>query len=207
VSRAAAPLLAAMLLAMPGCEAALSPFGLALTAGSIGGRMALQERGLGTGISDTAIQLGINNAWLEADPAIFRLVDSHVHEGRVLLTGVVKYPETRIEAVRLVWTVDGVRAVINEITLSDTRTLADAPMDAWISARLRAAMVFDPEINAVNFAVDTVDRTVFVMGIARSQAELDLVLATARGIGGVRGVVSHVRLRSEPPPTRQAAAP
>lgn len=195
-----------VLLATAGCEAALSPFGLALTAGSATGRMALQDRGFGQGVSDNAIALAINDAWLKADPAIFRLVDTSVHEGRVLLTGVVKYPETRIEAVRLAWTVDGVRAVINEIIVDDTRSLFDAPMDAWISARLRAALVFASDVNAVNFAVDVVNRTVFLMGIARTQDELDRVLDTARGIGGVRQVVSHVRLRSEKPPGLSAAA-
>jgi osmotically-inducible protein OsmY len=196
---------ACALLATAGCEALLSPFGLALTAGATTGRMALQDRGFGQGISDNAIALGINNAWLEADPAIFRLVDTSVHQGRVLLTGAVKYPETRVEAVRLAWTVDGVKEVINEIIVDDRRTLLDAPMDAWISARLRAALVFASDVNAVNFAVDVVNRTVFLMGIARSQDELDRVLAIAREVGGVRQVVSHVRLASEPPPGLAAA--
>lgn len=198
--------LALALLATAGCEAVLSPFGMALTAGSVTGRMAMQDRGFGQGISDNGIALAINDAWLNADPAIFRLVDTSVHEGRVLLTGVVKHPETRVEAVRLAWTVEGVRAVINEIIVDDTRSLFDAPMDAWISARLRAALVFAPDVNAVNYAVDVVNRTVFLMGIARSQDELDRVLHTAREIGGVRQVVSHVRLRSEPPPGLSAAA-
>jgi osmotically-inducible protein OsmY len=203
---ARAALLALVLLASTGCAAMFSPFGLALTAGSVGGRMAMQDRGLGQGIDDNAIALGINHAWLDADPAIFRLIDTTVHEGRVLLTGSVRYPETRVEAVRLAWTVPGVTAVINEIEVTDKRTLLDAPMDAWITARLRVAMVFDPSINAVNYGIDTVNRTVFLMGIARSQAELDTVLETARGIGGVRTVVSHVRLKSEPAPAVAAAA-
>jgi osmotically-inducible protein OsmY len=205
--RARAALLSLGLLASAGCEAMLSPVGLAVTAGSVGGRMAMQDRGLGRAIDDNAIALGINHAWLEADPAIFRLIDTTVHEGRVLLTGSVQYPETRVEAVRLAWTVDGVKEVINEIEVTDRRTVLDGPMDAWISARLRVALVFDAEVNAVNYAVDTVNRTVFVMGIARSQAELDTVLDTARRISGVRNVVSHVRLRSEKPPGLAAARP
>ena len=35
-------------------------------------------------------------------------------EGRVLLTGLVGEQETRIEAVRLVWEVEGVKEVIND---------------------------------------------------------------------------------------------
>jgi len=205
--RAAAALLAVSLLSAAGCESLFSPVGMAVTAGATGGRMAMQDRGLATGIDDNAIALGINHAWLENDPAIFRLIDTTIHEGRVLLTGSVRYPQTRIQAVRLAWAVPGVKEVIDEIEVTDQRTLLDAPMDAWITTRLRAALVFDPRVNAVNYTFDTVNRTVYLLGIARNQDELDSVVEIARGIGGVRAVVSHVRLKSEPVPTMAAAAP
>lgn len=205
--RPAATLVALCLLSGAGCEAVVSPVGMAVSAGATGGRMAMQDRGIAAGIDDNAIALGINHAWLQNDPAIFRLIDTTIHEGRVLLTGSVRYPETRVEAVRLVWTVPGVREVINEIEVTDRRTLLDAPMDAWITARIRVGLVFDPRVNAVNYGIDTVNRTVFLLGIARSQAELDSVLETARGIGGVRAVVSHVRLLSESRPAVAATAP
>jgi osmotically-inducible protein OsmY len=205
--RPGAALGALCLLSGAGCEGMFSPVGMAVTAGATGGRMAMQDRGIAAGIDDNAIALGINHAWLENDPAIFRLIDTTIHEGRVLLTGSVRYPQTRIQAVRLVWTVPGVKEVIDEITVTDQRTLLDAPVDAWINARLRAALVFDPAVNAVNFSFDTVNRTVYLLGIARSQAELDSVLSIARGIGGVREVVSHVRLLSEPRPAVAATVP
>ncbi|MCC7284006.1 MAG: BON domain-containing protein [Acetobacteraceae bacterium] len=205
--RPAAALVALSLLAGGGCEGLFSPVGLALTAGATGGRMMMQDRGLAAGIDDNAIALGINEAWLGNDPAIFRLIDTTIHEGRVLLTGSVQYPPTRVQAVRLAWTVPGVKEVIDEIEVTDQRTLLDAPADAWISAQLRAALVFDAKVNAVNYVFDTVNRTVYLLGIARSQDELDTVLEIARGIGGVARVVSHVRLKSEPVPTIAAAAP
>ena len=36
------------------------------------------------------------------------------------------------------------------------------------------------------------------MGIAQSEAELNRVIAYARDISGVRGVVNHVRLKNDP---------
>jgi osmotically-inducible protein OsmY len=199
-------LLALCLLSLAGCEGLFSPVGMAVTAGATGGRMVMQDRGISAGIDDNAIALGINHAWLENDPAIFRLIDTTIHEGRVLLTGSVRYPATRIQAARLVWTVPGVKEVIDEIEVTDQRSLLDAPIDAWITTRLRTALVFDSRVNAVNYTFDTVNRTVYLLGIARSQDELDSVVEIARGIGGVRAVVSHVRLKSEPVPTVAAAA-
>lgn len=198
--------LALLPLMLPGCAAvpvvatAFSPTGVAVTAGAATGSAAMQDRGLGGVIDDNAVALGINRAWLEADPAIFRLIDTSVHEGRVLLTGSVRYHETRIEAVRLAWTAPGVAQIINEIQVTDSRGTFDGAGDAWITARLRARLVFAGGVNAVNYAIDTVNRTVYLMGIARDQKELDTVLGLAREIAGVRDVVSHVRLRSEAPP-------
>jgi osmotically-inducible protein OsmY len=199
--------LALLPLMLPGCAAvpvvatAFSPTGVAVTAGAATGSAAMQDRGLGGVLDDSAIALAINHAWLEADPAIFRLIDTSVHEGRVLLTGSVRYHETRIEAVRLAWTAPGVLQVINEIQVTDRRGTFDGAGDAWITARLRAKLVFAGGVNAVNYAIDTVNRTVYLMGIARDQKELDIVLGLAREIAGVRDVISHVRLRSETPPS------
>jgi osmotically-inducible protein OsmY len=199
----------ALVLLLPGCAAAvgvpvvasaLSPTGVAITAGAATGNAAMQDRGLGGVIDDNAVALGINHAWLQADPAIFRLIDTSVHEGRVLLTGSVRYPETRIEAVRLAWTAPGVLQVINEIQVTDRRGTFDGAGDAWITARLRAKLVFAGGVNAINYAIDTVNRTVYLMGVARDQKELDTVLGLARELAGVRDVISHVRLRSETPP-------
>jgi hypothetical protein len=79
--------------------------------------------------------------------------------------------------------------------------------DRWITTRLRAELTFDTEINAVNYAIDTVAGTVFLSGIARDQAEIDRVVARAKRTSGVRDVVTAVRLRSEPlPPYATAVA-
>jgi osmotically-inducible protein OsmY len=198
----------AMLLApLSGCAAAvgvpvvasaLSPTSLAIGAGAVTGNAAMQDRGLGGTIDDNAIALAINQAWLQADPAIFRLIDTSVHQGRVLLTGSVRYPETRVEAVRLAFTAPGVREVLNEIQVTDQRRVLDGAGDLWITTQLRMRLVFSAKVNAVNFAIDTVNRTVYLMGVARDQAELEAVLALARRTAGVQDVVSHVRLRSEP---------
>src|SRR5690606_40916073 len=96
---------------------------------------------LGRSMSDTQIRIAINDKWLQADEEMFRKVNLQVQEGRVLLTGNVRLPEQRVEAVRLCWQVPGVREVINEIEVSDKSGLSNFARDTWISTQLRS----DPE--------------------------------------------------------------
>jgi osmotically-inducible protein OsmY len=193
------PLLLLPLLTL-GCAPLISPIGVALTAGATGGTMAMQERGFAAGVSDNMLAIAINDAWLKEDPAIFRKVSTSIHDGVVVLTGHVAYRETEQRAEAITRGVEGVREVVNHIRVDREPGLGTIVSDRWITTRLRAELTFAAEINAVNYAIDTVSGTVFLSGIARDQAEIDSVVARAKRTPGVRDVVTVVRLRSEPPP-------
>lgn len=168
--------------------------GVAVGAGATAGTAALQERGFSGAVDDTVIHGKITHAYLENDVA-FKLVAVKVHEGRVLLTGTVPKPDDRIAAVRHAWSVDGVKAVINEIKVSDDSGVLDLARDKWVNAQLRLKITFDGKIKAINYAIDTVNGTVYLMGIAQSKEELALVRNHARNIEYVRRVISHVRVK------------
>ncbi len=175
-----------------------TPVGAVLGAGAAAGTAAMEDRGFATAVEDTVIQARINAAWLDRDPEMFAKVYTEVHEGRVLLTGAVAKPRDRVEAVRLAWQVEGVREIINEIEVRDKTDLLDAARDLWITSQLRVKITFDKRIKAINYSIDTVNGTVYLMGIARSRQELDRVVGHARGLSYVRRVVSYVRLKEAP---------
>jgi len=120
-----------------------------------------------------------------------------VHEGRVLLTGTINSPQNRLDAVRLAWQVEGVRQVIDEIQVTDEGGVLDYSRDVWITAQLRSKITFDSEILAINYSIETVNKVVYLMGVAQSEAEIDRVIRYARNIDYVRKVVSHVRIKAE----------
>ncbi len=169
--------------------------GVAVGAGATAGTAAMQERGLGTAIADTVIAAKINAAYLEHD-IDYTLIAIKVHEGRVLLTGTAPKPQDRVAAVRYAWTVDGVSAVINEISVSDNTDILDLARDKWITTQLRVTITFDSKVKAINYAIDTVNGTVYLMGVAQNDAELSRVRNHARAIDYVRRVISHVRLKN-----------
>jgi len=200
-------LLALLPLLAAACAPLVSPLGVAITAGAVGGTMATQERGLDGGISDNALALAINDAWLREDPAIWRKVSTSIHDGVVVLTGSVRHRETAARAEAITRSVRGVRRVKNHITVEEERGLGTMAADRLITTRLRIDLTLAPSINAVNYAIDTVSGTVFLSGVARDQAELERVVARAKNTPGVRDVVTAVRLRSEtlPEPREQPA--
>ena len=166
-------------------------------AGATAGVAAAEERGIEGAIDDVKIRAEINHYWFQHNIEMYRQVGLTISEGRVLLTGIVPMQEARVDAVRLAWQAAGVKEVINEIQVGNSSVL-DSGRDVVISQKLKARMMFDKEIRNINYTVDVVDSVVYIMGIAQDDGELERVIAHARDISGVKKVVNHVRLRSDP---------
>lgn len=172
--------------------------GLAVGAGATLGVAAAQEGGLQGAASDTAIRVQIADAWFRHDVEMYRRLGVTVKEGRVLVTGTLPLPDDRVEAIRLAWQVDGVQQVINEIRVDDRgATVGSYANDAWITGQVKTLLVFDKQVQSINYTVETVAGTVYLMGIGQSNNELSRVINHARNTRGVKNVVSYVRLRGE----------
>ncbi len=196
--------IAAMPLILSGCAV-----GAIAGAGAGVGVAAAQDRGLSGAIEDTKIRATINDLWFRYDLETFAKLNLTINEGRVLITGVVQNPEARVEAVRLAWQAEGVREVINEIKVANSGGITGYARDTWITTRLRTTLTFDRNILSINYSIDTVQGVVYLMGVARNQAELDRVTGLARTIPDVKQVVSYVKLAGQDvaiPPAPQGNA-
>jgi osmotically-inducible protein OsmY len=183
-------LLAASALILSSCTLA----GAALGVGATAGIAASQEGGLSRAVDDAAIQIAINDLWFKYSVEAFRKLDLTINNGRVLVTGVVQNPEHRVEAIRLAWQPKGVQQVINEIRVAESSGITGFAKDTWITTRLRGALTFERDVESINYSIDTVQGTVYLMGFANSQRELNRVAELARTISGVQGVVSYVQV-------------
>jgi len=172
-----------------------TPVGLVIGGVATAGVTIAEERSLDDAVNDASIKLKILKALLEKDEDLFADVSTIVMEGRVLVTGEVPNDEDRSIATSTVWSVAGVKEVLNELQVSDKNTLTSSSGDSWISAKLRGRLVQDLDVKHVNYSVDTVNKIVYVMGIAQNQAELDRVILHARDISSVRKIISHAVLK------------
>ncbi len=172
-----------------------SPVDMAVGAGATTGVAAAQERGLVTSAKDTAISFQIQELWFRTNHEMFGKLSTSVSEGRALVTGKVQDPEMRVEAIKLAWQVEGVKEIINEIEVVNSGSMVDSARDFWITTQLRGQITFDKDVRSINYSIDTVNGTVYLMGIARDQAELDRVTNHARNLAYVKRVVSYVRIQ------------
>lgn len=193
---AAAAGLAALALALAGVGC--SPVGAAIGAASTVGVAAVQERSLDDAASDTRIRVSLNDVFLSRDLALFSAVDFAAVEGRVLLVGNVDRPEDRDYAARKVWAIDGVIQVINELQVGPAPGLSQIADDRWAATRLKAALLGDSTVADVNYWILVNDGTIYLLGVAQAEAEVERVIAHAREIPGIRRVVSHMVLKSDP---------
>lgn len=188
----------ALALTAGGLTAACSTPAVVVGAGASGAVAASEERGLGGALSDSRIKTMINYHLLDEDAELFKRVATAVYEGRVLLTGVVHAVAQRDLAVRIAWRADGVKEVINEIIVDPKGGGSTFAQDTWISAKLRSKLLFDQEIEGINYSIDTVRGTVYLLGVAQNRQELGHVLDHARNLSHVTKVVSHVILKTDP---------
>ncbi|MDY0029982.1 MAG: BON domain-containing protein [Pseudobdellovibrionaceae bacterium] len=179
---------------LAGCGAV----GLATGVGAAVGVSAAKEGGIRGTVTDESIRLEISDLWFRRDVDMFRKLNLNVNQGRVLVTGVVQNPEDRVEAIRLAWQPTGVKQVINEIRVGDSSTIASYAKDTWISGQLRTQITFDKYIQSINYSIETVHGSVYLMGVAQSQEELDRVVEIARRISGVKEVISYVKFLGNP---------
>jgi osmotically-inducible protein OsmY len=172
--------------------------GLVISAGATVAAAAAEERGVKAAANDLAIAAAITALWIKNDPDLVTDLDVTVSEGRALLTGTVTKQNRRLEAVRLAWRVSGITTVINEIEVRGSEGITGYTRDGWITAQLVSRLSFDLKVQNINYTIETVNRIVYLMGIAQNQAEIDRVKSHARRVRYVRRVVSHVLLKTDP---------
>ena len=180
-------------------QCACTPVGTAIGAGARAGIALAEDRSINEVLSDTALRVAINAQLFEASfQDLFWSVTTTVFEGRVLLTGRVVTEDLRDEAAQIVWKIEGVREVLNEIELGENKDVADSARDKMITVSLRTKILRDPRIAGINYKIGAYDRALYLIGVAQNQDELDRVITHAREVRYVRKLVSYVLLSEDP---------
>ncbi len=178
--------------------AACTPTGVVVSVGTTAGIAVSEERGIKGAARDVGIRIKINDLWLKADLEMLNKVSLQIYEGRVLLAGRVPTQKMADEAARLAWHPGNVREVINEIQVKPDAGIEAFARDALINARLDSGLLFTDNISSINYSTRAIAGTVYLLGVAQSQAELDQVFQVTRNIPDVKGVISHVLLVDDP---------
>ena len=182
--------------------------------GAVGtaGVATFQERSVGQALDDATASNEIKAKLLSRGG--YGEVDVEVANGLVLLSGRVQTPEMRVRAEEVAWSSGRIDNVANEIQIEPPGGFRANASDAWITTKARTSLTTSRRVRGVNFNIETYNGVVYLMGIARSQAELDEATRRISFIRGVNQVVSYVQIRDngkrgprQPAPTVQAVSP
>ncbi len=174
-----------------------TPTGILATGGSSAMVVAEGERTMGTVIDDATIKVNIAAKFLGAGNNLFVNINTSILEGRVLLTGLVENQEIRIDAVRLVWEVEGVQEIINEIEIGNRSTLKDYASDLWINTQARAIAAKTVGIKAITFNFETIRGKIYIAGITNRPDLLETMISALKNIKGVDEIVNYVIVKDK----------
>lgn len=169
------------------------------------GTVATEDRTIKENVNDTVICAQVNQLWVKFNPALNDALDCHVYLARVLVTGRLTDRDWEAEAIKRAWTVPGVREVYDEIGIGPANDIGVNARDSYTSEHLKAVLLSDGAVHSNNYIITTVAGVVYILGSARSQAELDEVLAQARNLSDVQRVVSYIKLNDVMPPANSVS--
>ena len=180
--------LTSLFLLIYGC----SPSSILATGGGTAMVVAEGDRSLGAVVDDATVKINIAAKFLNAGNNLFVDINTTVLEGRVLLTGLVDNQELRIEAVRLVWEIEGVREVINEIEIGNREGIKDYAKDLWINTQARGVAAKTIGLRAVAYNFETINGKIYIAGITTKPDQLDMLIESLKTIKGVTEIINYV---------------
>ena len=156
--------------------------------------VALDPRTVGTQVDDSIMQKNLAGRILLMDKKYLLSVKTKVLDGRIFLTGKVDNPEEKLKLTKLAWETSGVRSVRNDVKIKEEFNFQQSAKDILITSQLRSAMIFNKNIKATNYQIDTYKKKIYVYGIALTSEEKDEVIKEAKEILDVEDVIASIIL-------------
>ena len=121
-------------------------------------------------------------------------LNTKVLDGRIFLTGKIDDPEEKLQITKLAWETKGVRSVKNDIKIKESFNFKQSAKDLLITSQLRTALIFNKNIKAINYQIDTYKKKIFIYGISLTAEERKEVINEAKEILDVEDVVASIVL-------------
>ena len=159
--------------------------------------ITFDPRTIGMQIDDTIMQKNLNARLALTDKRYFLSIQSEVIDGRIFLSGKVEEPEEKIKITKMAWETNGVRSVKNAITIKGQSNFKNTAKDILITSQLRTALIFNKNTKARNYTLETVNKNIYIFGIAMSEEEKKEVINEANKIYDVDEVIPSIYLATE----------
>ena len=148
-------------------------------------------------IDDTIMQKNLNARLALTDKKYFLTVQSEVIDGRIFLSGKVDEPEEKIKITKMAWETKGVRSVKNAISIKGQSNFKSTAKDILITSQLRSALIFNKKTKARNYTLETINKNIYIFGIAMDEEEKKEVINEANKIYDVKDIIPSIYLANE----------
>ncbi len=156
--------------------------------------VAFDPRTVGTQVDDSIMQKSLSTRIVLMDKKYLLTIKTKVLDGRIFVTGKVDNPEEKLKITKLAWETNGVRSVRNDLKIKEDFNFKQSAKDILITSQLKTAMIFNKNIKATNYQIDTYKKKIYIYGIALTSDEKDLVISEAKEILDVKDVITSIIL-------------
>ncbi len=159
--------------------------------------ITFDPRTIGMQIDDTIMQKNLSARLALTNKKYFISIQSEVIDGRIFLSGKVDEPEEKIKITKMAWETKGVRSVKNAITIKSQSNFKSTAKDILITSQLRSALIFNKKTKARNYTLETINKNIYIFGIAMDEDEKKEVINEANKIYDVKEIFPSIYLASE----------
>ena len=162
-----------------------------------GVNITFDPRTIGMEIDDTIMQKNLSARLALTEKKYFLSIQTEVLDGRIFLSGKVDDPEEKIKITKMAWETNGVRSVKNAITIKGQVSFKTTAKDVLITSQLRTALILNKITKARNYTLETINKNIYIFGIAMNEEEKKEVINEANKIYDVKKVFPSIYLASE----------
>ena len=159
--------------------------------------ITFDPRTIGMQIDDTIMQKNLNARLALTDKKYFLTIQSEVIDGRIFLSGKVDEPEEKIKITKMAWETKGARSVKNAISIKGQSNFKSTAKDILITSQLRSALIFNKKTKSRNYTLETINKNIYIFGIAMDKEEKKEVIDEANKIYDVEDIIPSIYLATE----------
>jgi len=154
--------------------------------------IALDPRTLGTQIDDSIMQKNLQARLALNEKKYFIKLSVKVLDGRIFLRGTVDEPEEKLRITKIAWETKGARSVNNNIKIRKKFSFKNSVQDVLITSQLKTALIFNKDVKSANFNIETINKKIYVFGIARDGNEKKEIIQEAKLIVDVDEIITSI---------------
>ena len=159
--------------------------------------ITFDPRTIGMQIDDTIMQKNLVARLSLNEKKYFINIQVEVLDGRIFLSGKVDDPEEKLKITKLAWETKGVREVKNAITIKGNSNFKSTAKDILITSQLRTALILNKITKSRNYTLETINRKIYIFGIAMNDGEKNEVISEANKIYDVEEIIPSIYLANE----------